>query len=35
VVDCINLKRSNTSGSVKREFVSKWTFLSGVRFYLY
>jgi hypothetical protein len=23
VVDCINLKRSNTSGSVKREFVSK------------
>jgi hypothetical protein len=23
VVECINLKRSNTSGSVKREFVSK------------
>jgi hypothetical protein len=24
VVDCINLKRSNTSGSIKREFVSKY-----------
>jgi hypothetical protein len=23
VVDCINLKRSNTSGSIKREFISK------------
>jgi hypothetical protein len=24
VVDCINLKRCNTSGSIKREFVSKY-----------
>jgi hypothetical protein len=24
VVDCINLKRSNASGSIKREFISKW-----------
>jgi hypothetical protein len=23
VVDCINMKRSNTSGSIKREFISK------------
>jgi hypothetical protein len=23
VVDCINLKRSNTSGLIKREFISK------------
>jgi hypothetical protein len=24
IVDCINLKRSNTSGSIKREFMSKY-----------